>query len=146
MSAKVPDPIDVAVGARLKFKRQLMNVSQTKLADHLGITFQQVQKYEKGTNCISASRLLMISDFFGVAPNFFFEQVEGQTGPPGNNPSSSEEHEMVRFMSSKEGGDLNRAFARIENPLLRERVLVLVKALAQLDDNDTASEKHLLLQ
>jgi transcriptional regulator with XRE-family HTH domain len=146
MSAKVPDPIDVAVGARLKFKRQLMNVSQTKLADHLGITFQQVQKYEKGTNRISASRLLMISDFFGVVPNFFFEQVEGQTGPPGNNRSSSEEHEMVRFMSSKEGGDLNRAFARIENPLLRERVLVLVKALAQLDDNDTASEKHLLLQ
>lgn len=60
-----PDPIDVAVGGRVKLQRRLKKVSQTQLADHLGITFQQIQKYERGANRISASRLMMISDYFG---------------------------------------------------------------------------------
>ena len=76
--AKTPDPIDVEVGAKIKARRRLLGMSQDGLANILGVTFQQVQKYEKGTNRISSSRLAVVANAFGVPPSYFFPTEPGR--------------------------------------------------------------------
>lgn len=132
---KVPNPIDKHVGSRVRMRRVLLGMSQEKLGDALHLTFQQVQKYEKGTNRIGASRLQQISKTLNVPPAFFFEGAPASDGYEGADsiyPSAAEEGSsyVVDFLSTTEGLHLNRAFARIRNPKIRKRIVDLVTAIA----------------
>lgn len=138
---KTPDPIDRHVGSRVRMQRILMKMSQEKLGEALGLTFQQVQKYEKGTNRIGASRLQQISKTLNVPPSFFFEGApsSGPGATAGFAEESSSQY-VVDFLSTAEGLHLNRAFARIKDPKVRKRVLDLVTTLADHDNVAEASE------
>lgn len=127
MNKKTPNPIDVFVGSRVRLRRLMVGMSQEALADRLGVTFQQVQKYEKGTNRISASRLQAISDVFRVPPSFFFQDDEAV-------PAAGvvqETGDVSTFVSSKEGLDLNRAFLKIEDASVRKSIIALATALSK---------------
>jgi transcriptional regulator with XRE-family HTH domain len=132
---KAPDPIDRHVGSRVRMQRVLMKMSQEKLGEALGLTFQQVQKYEKGTNRIGASRLQQISKTLNVPPSFFFEGAPsvGPAGESGFAEDSSSQY-VVEFLSTAEGLHLNRAFARIKDPKVRKRVIDLITTLAEPGD------------
>ena len=127
-NAKKPNPIDVHVGGRVRLRRMMLGMSQEKLGEQLGITFQQIQKYEKGTNRIGASRLQNIATVLSVPVGFFFDGAPGQ-GAAGNGDSKSGSY-VVDFLSSSEGLQLNRAFVRIGDSKVRRRIVDLVRALA----------------
>jgi transcriptional regulator with XRE-family HTH domain len=132
---KKPNPTDVYVGGRIRLRRNMLGMSQEKLGESLGITFQQIQKYEKGTNRVGASRLQAIASILSVPVAFFFEDAPGSES--GENKGLSEDSStsfVVDFLSSAEGLQLNRAFARISNPKVRRKVIELAKVLA--DDED----------
>jgi len=130
MNKKDPNPIDAFVGSRVRMRRLMVGLSQEKLADGLGITFQQVQKYEKGTNRIGASRLQAIADILGVHPSFFFQQDNGKPQSPETAADIHESQEISSFVASKEGIALNRAFLKIADPVLRKKIISLVAAMA----------------
>ncbi|MGF1659759.1 MAG: helix-turn-helix domain-containing protein [Rubrimonas sp.] len=127
--SKFPDPVDLHVGARLRYRRMLIGMSQEALGDALGLTFQQVQKYEKGQNRIGASRLHRIAVTLRVPVGFFFEGLaEGATDPAQEaagvlNPMS--------FVASPEGLQLNLAFQRIDDAATRRKIVDLVETLAR---------------
>lgn len=130
MVKKTPNPIDVHVGGKVRLRRTMMNMSQDTLGKQLGITFQQIQKYEKGINRIGASRLQHIAQILQVPVSFFFEdapttnlQIDGLAEPP-------RESYLTNFLSSSEGLELNRAFMRINDGLVRKKVVELIRALA----------------
>lgn len=133
---KIPNPIDRHVGSRVRMRRVMLGMSQEKLGGALGLTFQQVQKYEKGTNRIGASRLQQISRTLDVPPAFFFEgapsfeaianPAPGQTGVA----EDSNAPYVADFLSTAEGLHLNLAFARIHDPKIRKRIVDLVSSLA----------------
>ncbi|PCH45167.1 MAG: transcriptional regulator [Hyphomicrobiales bacterium] len=128
---KVPNPIDIHVGSRVRLRRTMMSMSQEKLGDALGITFQQIQKYEKGTNRIGASRMQQISAALKVPVAFFFEDAPAHSGTPATGMSeASSTSYVVDFLSSPEGIQLNRAFVRIRNPAIRRKIVDMVKTLA----------------
>ena len=130
MAKKAPNPIDKHVGSRVRMRRMMLGMSQEKLGDALGLTFQQVQKYEKGTNRIGASRLQQISLILQVQVSFFFE---GAPPPPGNpagfGEASSPEY-VTTFLASTDGLKLVRAFTRLPSPALRRRIVDLVEEMA----------------
>ncbi len=127
---KIPNPIDKHVGARVRMRRMLAGVSQEKLGEALGLTFQQVQKYEKGTNRISASRLQNIAKILGVPVSFFFEGAPlGESLIGGMGEASSPSY-VADFLSTSEGVQLNKAFIRITDAKVRRKVIDLVEALA----------------
>jgi len=128
---KKPNPIDIHVGSRIRLRRTMLGMSQEKLGEALGITFQQIQKYEKGTNRVGASRLQNISTVLNVPVSFFFEDAPGDpsTGQPGMAEANSSNY-VVDFLSSSEGLQLNRAFIKIPDPKVRRRLVDLVKSLA----------------
>lgn len=130
---KAPDPIDRHVGSRVRMQRVLMKMSQEKLGEALGLTFQQVQKYEKGTNRIGASRLQQISKTLNVPPSFFFEGAPNDVASDGLAEESSSQY-VVEFLSTAEGLHLNRSFARIRDPKVRKRVIDLIVTLADQDE------------
>ncbi|MGG7517367.1 helix-turn-helix domain-containing protein [Allorhizobium undicola] len=130
---KKPNPIDIHVGSRIRLRRTMLGMSQEKLGESLGITFQQIQKYEKGTNRVGASRLQNISSILNVPVSFFFEDAPGEQSASGGNPGFSDaasSNYVVDFLSSSEGLQLNRSFVKINDPKVRRRVVDLVKALA----------------
>ncbi len=136
-SKKQPNPIDIHVGSRVRLRRMMLGMSQEKLGENLGITFQQIQKYEKGTNRIGASRLQHIARVLTVPVSFFFEDAPMSPGqlPPGDGLAESERTSyVVDFLSSSEGIQLNKAFVRIKDPKLRRRVIDLVRALVGEDE------------
>jgi transcriptional regulator with XRE-family HTH domain len=134
MIKKAPNPIDKHVGSRVRMRRVLIGMSQEKLGEALGLTFQQVQKYEKGTNRIGASRLQQISTILGVSVSFFFEGAPGEeSGKAGLSDSGSSAY-VVDFLSTTEGLQLNKAFVRIKDPKVRRRVVDLVATLSGSDD------------
>ena len=117
--------IDVEVGARIRQRRKLLGLSQAALADQIGVTFQQVQKYEKGANRVGSSRLHQIAGVLGIEPAALFGQgVEG--------PDSRTEEVVVleHMMGMPEGLALNRAFVKISNAAARKSIIALVKAIA----------------
>src|SRR5580692_2144204 len=130
---KAPNPIDKHVGARVRMRRLILGMSQGKLGDALDVTFQQVQKYEKGANRIGASRLQQLARVLEVPPAYFFEGAPAGDGgtviaagfaePDGNSY-------VVDFLSTNEGLQLNRAFAAIKDPKVRKKILDLVQSLA----------------
>jgi transcriptional regulator with XRE-family HTH domain len=135
------NPVDVHVGSRVRLQRMLLGISQEKLGEQLGLTFQQVQKYEKGVNRIGASRLFDLSKVLGVPIQFFYEEVPGE-GPRsaasaglGERPTDTY---MFEFLNTREGLELNRAFARIADPKARRAVIELVRTLGGEDGADAA--------
>ena len=134
---KVPNPIDKHVGSRVRMRRVLLGMSQEKLGEALGLTFQQVQKYEKGTNRIGASRLQQISKTLNVPPAYFFEGAPAfDGGDPVAHSAAAEAGSayVVDFLSTTEGLHLNRAFARIQDAKVRKRIVDLVTSLAGDDE------------
>ena len=130
MPKKQANPIDIQVGNRVRIRRMLIGMSQEKLGDLLGLTFQQVQKYEKGVNRIGAGRLFEISRILNVPIDFFYEGVAAQlagTEPEGAPP-------VMEFVSSGEGLQLSLAFMKIKDAKVRKRVLDLVKSLAEEEE------------
>ena len=127
---KRPNPIDVHVGSRIRLRRNMLGISQEKLGESLGITFQQIQKYEKGTNRVGASRLQAIASILNAPVSFFFEGAPNEDGDPVAGLSEEGTPYVGDFLSSSEGIQLNRAFVRITDPKVRRRVLDLVQALA----------------
>ncbi|PCI64364.1 MAG: transcriptional regulator [Kordiimonadales bacterium] len=126
-SVKGPDPIDVHVGHRVRVRRKMLGFSQTRLGNDLGITFQQVQKYERGANRIGSSRLFHISNSLNVPVEYFFEGAE--TKLPGY---EEQFEEMINEASdSAESQDLLKMYYKIKNPRIREQVLSLATILAQ---------------
>lgn len=126
-----PNPIDAHVGSRIRLRRLMLGLSQEKLGDELGITFQQVQKYEKGTNRIGASRLQAIANVLEVPISFFFEDAP-DIAPKSNkglSDASSTDY-VMDFLSTSEGLQLNRAFIKIKDPKLRKSVVDLVKSMS----------------
>lgn len=131
---KVPNPIDKHVGSRVRMRRVLLGMSQEKLGEALSLTFQQVQKYEKGTNRIGASRLQQISKTLNVPPAYFFDGAPsfdaGEDAIVHSAAAEAGSAYVVDFLSTTEGLNLNRAFARIQDPKVRKRIVDLVNALA----------------
>ena len=127
MAKKVPNPIDVYVGNRVRMRRLTFGMSQGKLADALGLSYQQVQKYEKGTNRISASRLQHISRILQISVERFFEAAPGQLKVKGNAPSSTY---MSDFISTTDGLALAKAFTQIKNAKARRYIVKLVNEIA----------------
>lgn len=127
---KQPNPIDIHVGSRVRLRRMMMNMSQEKLGESLGITFQQIQKYEKGTNRIGASRLQHIARVLSVPVSYFFEDAPGGSAQVGGFAESQAASHVVDFLSSSEGLQLNRAFVRIKDPKVRRKLIELVRAIA----------------
>jgi transcriptional regulator with XRE-family HTH domain len=133
VTKKVPNPIDIHVGSRVRLRRMLVGMSQEKLGEMLGLTFQQIQKYEKGANRIGASRLYQISQILDVPVQFFFEDIaaEHQMSPRGSGFSETDPAPLVMdFVSSAEGLQLNRSYTRISDPTVRKKLLELVKSLS----------------
>ncbi len=132
VATKKPNPIDIHVGGRVRLRRMMLGMSQEKLGEQLGITFQQIQKYEKGTNRIGASRLQNISSVLTVPVSFFFDGAPGF--PDGKAGGQAEGHAagnfVVDFLSSSEGLQLNRAFVRIADARVRRRIIDLVRSIA----------------
>jgi transcriptional regulator with XRE-family HTH domain len=134
MATKAPNPIDKYVGSRVRMRRLMLGMSQEKLGDELGITFQQVQKYEKGTNRVSASRLQAMSQILQVPVPFFFEgapQIEGRVRKGGEAPSPAY---ISDFLADAEGLKLVKAFTQIGDATLRRSVVRLVEQIAGRDE------------
>jgi transcriptional regulator with XRE-family HTH domain len=133
MAKKAPNPIDKHVGSRVRMRRMMLGMSQEKLGDALGLTFQQVQKYEKGTNRIGASRLQQIAHILQVPVSFFFEGAPaGGTGPShsggmGDAPSPAY---VSDFLATSDGLSLTKSFMRIKSSKLRRRIVDLVEQIA----------------
>lgn len=131
---KRPNPTDVHVGSRIRLRRNMTGMSQEKLGERLGITFQQIQKYEKGTNRVGASRLQAIAGILNVPVAFFFEDVPGQEG--GGVRGFAEDQGAgfsIEASTSAEGLQLNRAFFKIADTRVRRKIIELVKTLAAED-------------
>ncbi len=132
MTKKVPNPIDVHVGSRVRLRRMLVGMSQEKLGEMLGLTFQQIQKYEKGANRIGASRLYQIAQILGVSVQFFFDDmpqehaIDHADGMSEDDPAPF----VMDFVSSAEGLQLNRSYTKICDAQVRKRLLELVKSLS----------------
>ncbi|KAB1082958.1 helix-turn-helix domain-containing protein [Neorhizobium sp. BETTINA12A] len=129
MDQKKPNPIDVHVGSRIRLRRAMLKMSQEKLADGLGITFQQVQKYEKGTNRVGASRLQMIATILNAPVGYFFADAPTPSSATDSKPVVHEEDAVTSFLATREGVELNLAFQRVANAKLRQNIVQLVKSL-----------------
>jgi transcriptional regulator with XRE-family HTH domain len=133
-SGRKPNPVDVHVGSRVRYRRMIVGMSQEKLGEKMNLTFQQIQKYEKGTNRIGASRLFQLSKILEVPVGYFFEDAFSNSAPTHSNPGLHEPEQegyLLDFLNSREGLDLNKAFAKIQDPKVRRRVIDLVRALSE---------------
>jgi transcriptional regulator with XRE-family HTH domain len=139
MTKKAPNPIDKHVGSRVRMRRMMLGMSQEKLGDALALTFQQVQKYEKGTNRIGASRLQQISQILQVPVAFFFEGAPVLSeGVPSEGLQEAPSPAYVSdFLATSDGLSLTKAFMRIPDPKLRRRIVDLVQQIA---GGDTESQ------
>ncbi len=133
---KAPNPVDKYVGSRVRMRRIMLAMSQEKLGDALKLTFQQVQKYEKGTNRIGASRLHQIADVLQVPVSFFFEGgPAGEIGIDGMSEAPSPAY-VSDFLATSEGLALTRAFTRISDAKLRRSIVDLVEQMASRETPD----------
>jgi transcriptional regulator with XRE-family HTH domain len=132
---KQANPVDAHVGHRVRLRRMLVGMSQERLGELLGLTFQQVQKYEKGINRIGAGRLFEVAGILGVPISYFYEDVgSGQTA--GGFAEGEEPPPVMEFLSSGEGLQLSLAFMRIQDAKVRRRILDLVRSLADEGEGD----------
>lgn len=136
MSTKAPNPVDKYVGSRVRMRRIMLGMSQEKLGEALGLTFQQVQKYEKGTNRVGASRLQQISEILQVPVSFLFDGgPSGMTNSEGFSEGSSPAY-VSDFLATSEGLSLTRAFTRITDAKMRRSIVDLVEQIAAREGPD----------
>jgi transcriptional regulator with XRE-family HTH domain len=133
-----PNPVDIHVGGRVRFRRMLLGMSQEKLGERLGLTFQQVQKYEKGVNRIGASRLFDLSQVLQVPIQFFYEEAPGALAQASADhgrgfADRNGESTIVEFLNTRDGLELNKAFVRIQDVKVRRSIVDLVRSLAGED-------------
>ncbi len=136
-----PSPIDVHVGSRVRLRRTLLGMSQEKLGEAIGLTFQQVQKYERGMNRISASKLWRLSNVLDVPVSYFFDDLgtDENGHPPVVSPGDgSSEPQALDPMAKRETLELVRAYYKISDPLVRRRLFELTKAAAGASDPSPA--------
>jgi transcriptional regulator with XRE-family HTH domain len=129
-TVKNPQPVDRHVGARVRMRRMMVGMSQEKLGAACGITFQQIQKYEKGTNRMGASRLHHIARVLDVPIEFFYEGASSDQGSNGPIMVDGQSRSMTDFLATSEGLGLVRAFTAIKDPKVRLRIVDLAKAVA----------------
>lgn len=130
MVKKAPNPTDKHVGSRVRMRRMMLSMSQEKLGDALGLTFQQVQKYEKGTNRIGASRLQQISAILQVPVSFFFEGAPSVGLPVQGMSEAPSPSYISDFLATSDGLALTKSFMRIKDAKLRRRIVDLVEQIA----------------
>ncbi len=133
MASKTPDPIDKYVGSRIRMRRIMLGMSQEKLGDALGLTFQQIQKYEKGTNRVGASRLQQIADVLQVHVSFMFEGAPGNASGTGMGESASPPY-VSDFLATSDGLALTKAFTRLKDAKLRRSIVDLVEQIAAREE------------
>ena len=137
MSAKTPNPVDKYVGSRVRMRRIMLGLSQEKLGDALGLTFQQIQKYEKGTNRIGASRLHQIADILQVPVSFLFEgSPDTGVAKVGGLSEAPSPAYVSDFLATSEGLALTRAFTRISDAKLRRSIVDMVEQIASREAPD----------
>jgi len=133
---KKANPVDAHVGYRVRLRRMLIGMSQERLGELLGLTFQQVQKYERGINRIGAGRLFEVAEILGVPINFFYEGIDGiqaSSETNGGQPSA-----VMDFLSSSEGIQLSTAFMSIKDVKVRRRILDLVRTISGENHSELA--------
>src|SRR5690242_17103741 len=130
MAKKAPNPIDKHVGSRVRMRRMMLSMSQEKLGDALGLTFQQVQKYEKGTNRVSASRLQQIAHILQVPESFFFEGGPTRAGPLKQSREADSSSYVSSFLATTDGLALVKAFTAIKDAKVRRKLLLLVNKIS----------------
>ena len=130
MSIKAPNPVDKYVGSRVRMRRIMLGMSQEKLGEALGLTFQQIQKYEKGTNRVGASRLQQISEVLQVPVSFLFDGGPSGVAVSDASAESASPAYIADFLATSEGLALTRAFTRIPDSKLRRSIVNLVEQIA----------------
>ena len=133
MSTKAPNPVDKYVGSRVRMRRIMLGMSQEKLGEALGLTFQQIQKYEKGTNRVGASRLQQISEVLQVPVSFLFDGGPSGVGAGEFSAESASPAYIADFLATSEGLALTRAFTRIPDSKLRRSIVDLVEQIADCE-------------
>jgi transcriptional regulator with XRE-family HTH domain len=133
-----PNPVDVHVGSRVRLRRTLLGMSQEKLGDALGLTFQQIQKYERGANRVGASRLYDLSRVLDVPVSYFFEEFGDASSSPIGMGEAAGDPYQANPMMKRETLELVRAYLRIADPQIKRRVFELTKALASAYPGDSA--------
>lgn len=130
-----PNPIDRHVGLRIRLRRKELGVSQEKLADQIGLTFQQVQKYERAANRVSASKLYEMARALNTSVSYFYEGL----GDPGASDGAAVAPTVHEFLLTPEGMELATVFPRVRRGRVRRRILDLVRAMAEEDEEDAES-------
>ena len=134
----IADPVDIHVGVRVRLRRTMMGLSQEKLGGAVGLTFQQIQKYERGANRIGASRMFDLSKVLDVPVSFFFDDMSEEVKKRDAEPVGFHEQEQVELekdpLTRRETLELVRAYYRIDEPSVRKRIFGLVKSLARAVD------------
>jgi transcriptional regulator with XRE-family HTH domain len=128
-TAKLPSLVDKHVGGRVRVRRLMLGLSQESLGEYLGLTFQQVQKYEKGVNRISASRLQQLSEILEVPVPFFFEGAPPSPGAPRQSGAAPAPTFINEFLTNADGHALVRAFVQIQDVPLRRAIVRMVEAI-----------------
>jgi len=129
--SKIADGVDAHIGGRVRMRRMILGMSQEMLGEALGLTFQQVQKYEKGLNRIGAGRLYRIAQALGVNVECFYEGLPANGTVNGAAEADRRDAQIMAFLSTSEGYSLSSAFARIEDGATRKRLVELVRTIAQ---------------
>jgi len=134
-----PNPVDIHVGARVRLRRKILRLSQEKLGDELGVTFQQVQKYERGANRVGASRLWKLSEVLDVPVSFFYDGLSTEYGGQSDSPallseSPDQSPVVYDFINSTDGVSLAKAILKIKNKAVRRQILELARALGDHQD------------
>ena len=130
-----PNPVDIHVGSRVRIRRRVLKMSQEKLGDALGVTFQQVQKYERGSNRVGASRLFRMAQVMDVPIQYFFEGL----GMDNSDMSFAEDEQMpivYDFIKSSDGVALAMAVSKIKSRAVRRRILELARSLSEENDEE----------
>lgn len=130
MSSRSPNVIDKGVGQRIRMRRLMLGMSQEKLGDACGLTFQQIQKYEKGLNRVGASRIQQLSDALNVPIQFFF----GPNGGPAGTAGGEVPQYLTDFIGSADGHAIMIGFQKIASPQIRQRIVSLIETLGEEDD------------
>ena len=130
-SDKAPDPVDIHVGARIRVRRRSLSVTQEVLANDLGLTFQQIQKYERGSNRVSASKLYEIARSLRTPVPYFFEGLDN--APAASAWDAAPDNSVHEFLMTDEGLELAAAFPTVKAPRLRRQILELVRTMAEDD-------------
>ena len=135
---RMPNPVDLHVGARIRMRRKILGVSQEKLADDLGLTFQQVQKYERGANRVSASKLYEIARSLQAPISYFFDGLADPLAAEAEVAGAGEDRFVHDFLMTTEGLELAAIFPKIKRGRVRRKVLDLVRAMADEEALESA--------